>query len=278
LPHDQLPSSPFARAVDRPDHAIDLARVALLIAQDEYPDLDIDQYLAELDGMAETVRPRVEAAGSPDDVIDVLNAYLFGRLGFVGNLEDYYDPRNSFLNDVLDRRIGIPITLSMIYIEMGRRLDLPIEGIGLPGHFIVRYEGADPVFIDPFNGGERLTEADCRQRLREIFGAPIALRPEWVTPVSNRQILTRVLYNLKGIYIRNKEFQRAIPVVEKLLILNPEAYHELRDLGSLHGMLGNYGEALIHLQQYLVHRPDAPDIDEVRSHMKRLMTQIARWN
>ncbi|MFQ5856993.1 MAG: SirB1 family protein [Anaerolineae bacterium] len=278
MPHDQLTSNPFARAVDRPDSTIRLARAALLIAQDEYPSLDVDHYLAELDRMAETARPRIETAGGPDDIIEVLNDHLFSELGFVGNREDYYNPRNSFLNDVLERRTGIPITLSVVYIEVGRRLDLPIQGVGLPGHFIVRYDGAEPAFIDPFNAGERLTEADCRQRLDAIYGAPVAFRSEWLVPVSNRQILIRMLYNLKGIYVRNKDHRRAIPIVEKLLILNPDAHQELRDLGSLHGMLGNYGEALIYLQQYLVHRPDAPDGDTVQSHMKRLIAQIARWN
>ncbi|RME43993.1 MAG: hypothetical protein D6791_14230 [Chloroflexi bacterium] len=278
MPHDRPPSNPFARAIDRPDSLINLAQAALLIARDEYPDLDVDQYLTKLDEMSEMVRPRVETAGNSDEIIDVLNEYLIGELGFAGNHEDYYNPRNSFLNEVIDRRTGIPITLSVIYIELGRRLGLPIHGIGLPGHFIVRYDGASPAFIDPFNGGERLTEADCQQRLHEIFGGPVSLRSAWLVPVSNRQILTRILYNLKGIYVRDEEFRRAIPVVKKILILNPDAHQELRDLGSLHGMLGDYGEALIYLQQYLVHRPHAPDAEAVQSHMKRLMSQIARWN
>lgn len=278
MPHDQLPTNPFARAVDRPDHAIHLAEAALLIAQDEYPNLDIHQYLGTLEEMATIARLRIQGAKGPDEIIEALNSHLFVELGFTGNLEDYYNPRNSFLNDVLDRRTGIPITLSVVYIEIGRRLNLPIQGVGLPGHFIVRYDGAEPAFIDPFNGGERLTEVDCRQRLGEIFGAPIAFRSEWLAPVGNRQILTRILHNLKGIYIRKEELRRAIPVVEKILTLNPDAYEELRDLGSLHGMLGSYGEALIYLQQYLVHLPDAPDAEAVKRHMQRLVARIARWN
>lgn len=278
MPHDQLPSDPFERAVDRPDRTIDLAQAALLIAQDEYPDLDIDKYLTRLDEMARAVRTQVMAAGNPGRIIDVLNDFLFDELGFTGNHQDYYNPRNSFLNDVLDHRIGIPITLAAVYIEVSRRLNLPVHGVGLPGHFIVQYEGAEPAFIDPFNAGERLTETDCRRRLREIFGAPVAFRPEWLEPVGNRQILTRMLYNLKGIYIRQEDPRRAILVVKKILAVKPDAYTELRDLGSLHGMVGNYSDALIYLQQYLVHRPDAPDADSVRSHMRRLMTHIARWN
>lgn len=278
MPHDQLPSDPFARAVDRPDHTIDLARAALLIARDEYPELNIAHYLARLDEMAETVHPRVRIAGEPDEIIDALNDFLFQELHFVGNRTDYYNPRNSFLNDVLDRRTGIPITLSVVYIEVSRRLQLPVHGVGLPGHFIVRYEGAEPAFIDPFDGGERLTRQDCQRRLHQIFGAPVAFRDAWLDPVSNRQILTRILHNLKGAYVREEDFHRAIPVVEKILVLNPRAYAELRDLGSLHGLVGNYSDALIYLEQYLVHRPDAPDSDAVWSHMRRLMTQIARWN
>lgn len=278
MPHDQLPSDPFARAVARPDPAINLAEAALLIARAEYPDLDIDKYLGMLDQMAEAIRPQVGIASDPDEIIRILQSYLAGELGFAGNREDYYNPRNSFLNDVLERRTGIPITLSVVYIEVGRRLDLPIDGIGLPGHFIVRYNDAQPPFLDPFNHGERLTEADCRQRLREIYGAPVAFRSEWLESVSNRQILTRMLHNLKGIYVRQEDFKRAIPVVEKILVLNPDAYAELRDLGSLHGMAGNLSDALIYLQQYLVHEPSAPDVDKVRDQMRRLMSQIARWN
>lgn len=279
MPHDQPSDDPFARAVNVADEAIDLARVALLIARDEYPDLDIQAYLTRLDTMAGQLAPRLQGITRAEDAIRILNAYLFDELGFRGNREDYYSPRNSFLNDVLDRRLGIPITLSLIYIEMGRRLGLPVRGVALPGHFIVRYDGAAPApFIDPFNRGARLTALDCHQRLMEIYGAPVAFRDEWLQPVGNRHILTRMLYNLKGIYVRRGDARRAIPVVRKLLLLNPDAHEELRDLGSLHGMQGNYGEALIYLQQYLVHRPDASDAEAVQSHMQRLIAQIARWN
>ncbi len=278
MPHDQLPSDPFARAVHQPDRAIDLARAALLIARDQYPDLDIDHYVDKLDRMAEAVRLNIAAESNHNENAEILNRYLFDELGFAGNRQDYYNPHNSFLNYVLEHRTGIPITLSVVYIEVGRRLHLPIQGVGLPGHFIVRYDGATPAFIDPFNAGERLTEVDCQQRLHAIFGAPVAFRAEWLEPVGKRQILTRMLHNLKGIYVRREDFGRAIPIVEKILTLNPDAYTELRDLGSLHGMAGNYGDALIYLQQYLAHRPDAPDVDSVQSQMRRLTTRMARWN
>lgn len=278
MPHDQLPDDPFVRAIDRPDARIDVARAALLVARDEYPGLDVAGYLQRLRAMAETVRPRIERADGPDAAIDTLNDYLFGELGFTGNRDDYYDPRNSFLNEVIDRRTGIPITLSVVYMHVAHLAGLHIRGVSLPGHFIVRYEEADPKFIDPFNAGERLTETDCWHRLLEIFGTPIRFRREWLAPVGNRQILTRILYNLKSIYVRREQIQRAIPVVEKILALNPDAAQELRDLGSMHGMVGNYGDALIYLQQYLLHQPDASDAQTVQLHMKRLITRIARWN
>lgn len=278
MPHDQLPEDPFVRAVDQPDSRIDLARAALLVARDEYPDLDVEGYLQRLRDTAEALRPHIKLAGDPNQAIETLNEFVFGELGFTGNRDDYYDPRNSFLNEVIERRTGIPITLSVIYMELGHLVGLSIRGVSLPGHFIVRHEEAHPKFIDPFNGGERLTEIDCWHRLLEIFGTPIKFRREWLAPVSNRQILTRMLHNLKSIYVRREQIHRAIPVVEKILALNPDAAQELRDLGSMHGMLGNYGDALIYLQQYLVHQPDASDAQTVQIHMKRLMTRIARWN
>ena len=278
LPHDQAPTELFASAVDLPDHLINLADAALLIAQDAYPTLDRGHYLTVLDQMAEAVRARAPMPNTPDQMVDVINHYLFGELGFTGNRADYYNPRNSFLNDVIECRTGIPITLSLLYIEIGRRLGLPIHGIGLPGHFIVRYEGAEPAYIDPFNGGERLTAADCQHRLLQIFGTSVPLQATWLTPVTNRQILTRMLYNLKGIYVRQEVYQRAVAVVEKILVLNPDAYEEMRDLGSLHGLLGNFGDALIYLQRYLTYRPHAPDAEMVQTHIKRLASQIARWN
>jgi regulator of sirC expression with transglutaminase-like and TPR domain len=278
LLHDRLPEDPFVRAVDQPDSRIDLARAALLVARDEYPGLDVDGYLQRLQAMAEIVRPRISLTHDPDQAIDTLNEFVFRELGFTGNRDDYYNPRNSFLNQVIDRRTGIPITLSVVYMEIGHRVGLPLRGVSLPGHFIVRYAEAQPQFIDPFNAGERLTETDCWHRLLEIFGTPIKFRREWLEPVGNRQILTRMLYNLKSIYIRQEQIRRAIPVVEKILALNPDAAQELRDLGSMHGMLGNYGDALIYLQQYLVYQPDASDAQTVQIHMKRLLTRIARWN
>lgn len=279
MSHHQPLDDPFAEAVAVADEAIDLARAALLIARDEYPELDIWVYLSRLDGMADQVAPHLQDSTPTDEVIQTLNAYLFEELGFRGNREDYYDPRNSFLNDVLDRRLGIPITLSLVYIELGRRLGLPIRGVALPGHFIVRYEGATSApFIDPFNQGARLTPLECQQRLVEIYGTPVALRAEWLEPVGNRHILTRMLYNLKGIYVRQGDAQRAIPVVRKLLLLNPQAHEELRDLGSLHGMLGRYSTALMYFQRYLDARPDAPDAEAVRNHMEHMIAQIARWN
>jgi len=262
-----------------PDERIDLAKAALLIARDEYPNLDIPAYLHRLETMAAELAERLAGATDADTVIPTLNAYLFDELGFRGNQVDYYNPRNSFLNDVLDRRLGIPITLSLIYIELGRRLGLPIHGVALPGHFIVRFEGADPApFIDPFYRGARLTALDCHQRLMEVYGAPVAFQEKWLQPVGNRHILTRMLYNLKGIYVRKGDVQRAIRVVRKLLVLNPSIYEELRDLGSLLGMAGDYSEAVVRLQQYLAHRPDAPDADAVRGHIQRMIAQIARWN
>src|SRR5437899_3280203 len=185
----------------RPEHDVDLAEASLLIAGEEYPDLDPVRYLARLDELGSALRH--EAGGARgEDAVAALNRLLFQVEGFRGNTEDYYDPRNSFLNDVLDRRTGIPITLSLIYMEVGKRLGLSLEGVGMPGHFLVKClpEGLE-IFIDPFHQGEILLEEGCKKRLMEIYGNDFQFKRSFLDSVGKRQILSRMLTNLKGIYL-----------------------------------------------------------------------------
>lgn len=265
----------FAKAISTVEDQINIAHAALLIASDVYPDLDIKRYLVRLDDMADTVRPRL----TNHHPVNALRDFLFDELGYHGNVDDYFDPRNSYLNEVLDRRTGIPITLSVIYLELARRLDLPIVGIGLPGHFIVRYDGdEEPQYLDPFNGGVTMSIHDCRQRVSDISNGRLRFKPSFLSPVSPRQILARVLRNLKGIYVARTDFELALSIVEKLILLNPSAADEIRDLGVLHYYAGHKLKAVGCLERYLELKPDAEDLETVQHNLSVILRKVARWN
>ena len=265
----------FACEVQRPDDQIDLARAALLFARDAYPDLDPELYLNQLDEWADDVRSAVMAAADP---IEPLNDFLFGKLRFIGNHLFYNDPQNSYLNKAIDRRVGLPITLSVIYLEIARRLGLPIDGIGLPGHFVVRYAGPNGMqYIDPFHHGRLLTLDDCQQLVAERTDGKSTLQPSMLEPVSARHILIRMLNNLKNAQLHQGHFDDALPAVERLMDLEPDAAIHVRDLGLLHYQLNHYRTALRHLQRYLVLDNIATD-DPVRQVISNIQTYLARLN
>jgi regulator of sirC expression with transglutaminase-like and TPR domain len=248
----------FYSEIHQPDEQIDLAKAALYIAQEEYPDLDVDAYMNALDVMAAEVEERLPVERYPLRIIQSLNKYLYDDLGYKGNTSDYYDPRNSYLNEVIDRHTGIPITLSLVYLEIARRLDFPMVGIGMPGHFLIRPEFEDTgIFVDAFNQGEILFEQDCEQRLAQIYGHPVPLQPMFLQPVSPRQLLVRMLTNLKFIYLNRKDLARALAVVEYILLLLPDAAMELRDRGLLYYQLGYKSNASQDLEIYLAMLPNA---------------------
>jgi regulator of sirC expression with transglutaminase-like and TPR domain len=277
---DLSESLDFLDIVARPDQEIDLAAGALLIARDEYPGLDVAAYLARLDSMAREARPAIAAAGdNPFAVIDALNTYLFAVQGFHGNREMYFDPRNSYLNDVLDLRRGIPITLSVIYMEIGSRLGFPLEGVGFPGHFMVRHAAAGrEILIDPFHGGEILLTEDCRARLAESCGDGMALEPRFFQTSGHRAILTRMLANLKHVYLQAQEFGRALRVIHRLAALAPQDPHHLRDRGLAHAGLGHHARAADDFEMYLQRSPDAADAAAIRRHIKSLRRLTAMLN
>lgn len=265
----------FAQAISTREDRIDVAYAALLFACEVYPDLDIDGYLIRLDEMASAIRPRL----AYDHPVVALKDYLFDELGFWGNVDDYFDPRNSYLNQVLDRHTGIPITLSVVYLELARRLDLPMVGIGLPGHFIVRYDGdEEPLYLDPFNGGITMSTGDCRQLVADISDGRLPFRASYLSPVDSRQILTRMLRNLKGIYVARADFEAALPIVEKMILLNPTAVEEIRDLGMLHYYAGHKLKAVGCLERYLKLAPKAQDVETVQHNLDTILRKVARWN
>ncbi|MBD3883462.1 tetratricopeptide repeat protein [Phormidium tenue FACHB-886] len=258
----------FYQEIGQDEAQISLARAALYLAQEEYPDLDIEDYLNKLEAMAAQVREQLPAELYPLRIIQTLNRYLYEDLGFSGNSESYYDPRNSFLNQVIDRRTGIPITLSLVYLEVAERIGFPMEGIGMPGHFLIRPVGEGmEIFVDPFHQGEVLFLEDCRDRLSQLFGRAVELRPEYLEAVSPRYFLARMLANLKAIYIQQEDLLRALAAIERILLLFPDALMEQRDRGLLCFQLGRWVEARQDLETYLTAIPataqDAPTIREL---------------
>jgi len=265
----------FADLMARPDEEVDLAQAALLIACEEYPDLDVEGYLRRVEGLARGVAARLDDDPAPRAAVRALNGLLFDEEGFRGNVEDYYDPRNSFLNDVLDRRTGIPITLSTVYIEVGRRAGLAVDGIGLPGHFVVRVGGT---LVDPFHGGAVVSEDDCQKRLDRIYGGRVRLDETMMAACERKAILARTLRNLKAIYTKAGDFIRALNVVELLLRIDPGSLEEMRDRGMLHASLDCYALAAGELEEYLDKTGNAPGSAEVRQKAAELRALAARVN
>ena len=251
----------LAAAVSRPDGQIDLTRAALIIAKSEYSTLDVQAYLDRLDALARRAHTS-RAIGDPLGQLHRLRECLFEEEGFSGNSEDYADPRNSYLNDVLDRRLG-----------------LEMEGIGLPGHFITgaRVDG-EQVLLDPFNRGTILTAEGCSEVVARALGQPVELGAEHFAPVTNRQFLARMLNNLKVSYWRREQWDKVVPVIDRLLVLDPEAGGELRDRGFALSNQGEVSRGLADWERYLTDFPNALDHEQVKGHLRRVRHRLARLN
>ncbi|PZV12704.1 MAG: hypothetical protein DCF22_11830 [Leptolyngbya sp.] len=255
----------FVQEIRQLDEAINLERASLYIALEEYPDLDVDAYVNTLDVMAAAVKDRLPSELYPLKILKTIQQYLYEDLGYSGNRAEYYDPRNSFLNEVIDRRTGIPITLSLVYLAIARRIDFPMVGINLPGHFIIRPIAEDmEIFVDPFNGGEILFLQDCEDLLVKLFDRRVALQPEHMAAVSNRQILARLLTNLKVIYANQRNFLKAAQASERILLLFPNAPLEHRDRGVLYYRSDRLAEARHDFERYLELAPLAEDAQVIQ--------------
>ncbi len=260
-----------------PSAPLDLGEVALLLARDEYPGLDVEASLAELDGMAHEARPHLR--GRLEKRVAGLCRYLFHDLGFRGNQGNYYDPRNSYLNDVLDRRTGIPITLSAVAMVVGQRAGLKVVGVGLPGHFVAKAVGESrEVLFDPYHGGRVLTPEQCEALVEQAAGTPFVATPETLRPVPLGPIVQRMLNNLKGAYLRAGDCGRTIRVLNRLRQLCPDDPLQRRDLGAVLLKSGQPGKAISHLQAYLDARPKAADAADVRYLLEQSRGAVARWN
>ncbi|WP_072620068.1 SirB1 family protein [Spirulina major] len=264
----------FQTLVQKPEAMIDLTAAALAIAQEEYPNLDPAHCHEQLETLAAEVRSRLPATPYPLKVIEAINHVLYTEHQFQGNTDQYYDPRNSFLNDVLDRHLGIPITLALVYLDISQRIDFPMVGIGMPGHFLIRPEfEAVGIFVDAFNRGEILFEQDCEALLSQIYQRPITLQTHFLEPVTAKLFLARMLNNLKHIYLNQSEFTKGIACCDRILLLFPDHPLEHRTRGLLHYELQHWPAARHDLQQYLHLTPNAQDTLMIQRLLLELTTR-----
>ncbi len=260
----------FRTLTEHDDEKINLAEGALLIAASEYPDLTPEPWLSALDHLAERVR--VDPESSPISHIEALNRILFEEEKFFGNEEEYDDPRNSFLNDVLERKKGIPITLSLVYMEVAHRRRLPVVGVGFPAHFLVKYVATDrEIVIDPYHRGAILTPADCEELLKTHFGAEAELKTEHLLAATHRQILARMLNNLKGSYFRRRNYSKVLTMIELAFAINENSLPDLRDRGMVYFAMGRYADAVKDLKSYLAL---APNSDPQRQEILKVLHRI----
>ena len=276
--------SPFAGSPEferllRREARPDLTRIALEIARDAYPDLEPGPYLERIEALAARVRDRAPAAAKARQVLGQINWVLFVEEGFQGNTEDYYDPKNSYLNQVIERKTGIPISLSVLYRAVAHRLGLEMEGVNLPAHFMLRVDrGDETIFVDPFHAGALLDRQGCERRIAELVGRPVVLSDLELAPCGLDLVVTRMLRNLKAIYLRGHDFSTVLPVQRRLAALNPDDPLEQRDLGMLCLQLDRPADAIAPLQSLLDARPEPEDADAIRAFLRAARREVATWN
>ncbi len=271
------PYKDFRQAVDRAETKIDLGKAALAIAASDYPNLDVDAYLSRIDALATTAAARLGSDADVHRSIAALNFVLFQEHGFRGNREHYFDPRNSFLNEVLDRRTGIPISLSVLYIEVAQRIGLSLQGVGFPGHFLVKYVGDnEEIVVDPFNRGEILSQKSLETMLSRLYGGKIAFNPDLLEPIKKKQILRRMLNNLKIIYLGQNDLIKGLSIVDRLMVLDPASLEDIRDRGLIYLQLECFKQALEDLESYLRLAPHAEDAHAIRKQITALTRQVAQ--
>ena len=278
--HRGYPLPDWNSLAGRDDDALPLMGTALLIARDEYPGLDPSHYDALLQAQVDGMRETIESIDALPLKMQAINRYLFDELGYAGNHDEYYDPRNSYINEVFERRLGNPLTLAMVQMEVARRLGLPLDGVSFPGHFLVRLPVGDGVLVmDPFNHGRPLDEDELRQRARPHMGGEVpdddALL-QILHPASHRAMLTRVLRNLHGVYSERDDWERAVRCTDRILHLAPDNADALRDRGLGYLKLGHRQGARADLGRYIQMRPQAADAGSLRERLVELSASPAR--
>ncbi len=267
----------FARLVARPEEDLDLARAALLAAGEEFPDIDIAGCLGLLERYASSFESSVPVNLNSEAKARELGRFLFDVLEFKGNSANYYNTDNSYFNRVLENRTGIPITLSLLFIEVGRRAGIRLHGVGMPGHFLVGLDGAS-VFFDPFNGSEPLSVDDCRKLAETLFGPRFTWDDRYLAPCTKYEFLFRILNNLKVVYERSGPADKALAVTERMLLVRPDATGLYKDAAAFQQHLHQYRAAIGSLENYLRHSQNAPDATEVRAWIDSLKLTLSRLN
>jgi regulator of sirC expression with transglutaminase-like and TPR domain len=259
---------------------VDLTRAALRFARAiAYPELDVELYANLIGGLGDWAIKTVTQVHTPRRLAGELSSFLFDQLEFRGNIENYEDPRNSFLNEVFDRRLGIPITLSAIYITVARSAGLKADGIGLPGHFVVRiFDPEGDFFVDPFNAGKILSVEGCAQLVASTTGYLGPFQEAWLEPAPTQTILTRMLNNLRNIYMKEQDWEHALGVIEHLSLLQPGMHELVRDRGIIYHQKGKLKLAVQSYEKYLELVPDAPDAEAVTVHLRTAARMLARMN
>jgi len=261
-------SESFSSEVALPESDLNLARAGLLFARTEYPDLDCGWYLSQLDLIASGIGSRTQDGADVAARLDTMNAYLFGDLGYSGNVEDYYDPRNSYLNEVIDRRVGLPITLSILYLELAQRLGIPARGISFPGHFLVGVTTEEgDMIVDAFDAGAKLDRHTFVERLRERAESETSIEAleHALKPASKVEILLRQLRNLKSIYAERGDIEKSLNIMNHMLATHPDLLPELLERAALFDTLGYARGAAVDYERALALLPegfDRADIDE----------------
>ena len=266
----------FAELVNRPDESIELARAALLVAAESDPLLDVDEHMATLDAWAEALGDGLAADADGLQRLARLRTFMFEELGFRGDVHDYYSPANSLLNAVMSRRVGIPLTLGILFMELGWRIGMKFEGVGFPGHFLVRLAGESAdLLLDPFDLGSPVQEEDCRRMIATSSQGALQFEPGMVRSVTRRDMVARLLLNLKVACLRDSDPQGALGAIDKLLLMIPDSPPDLRDRGLLLYQLDRYRPSLEALREYLRVRPDAMDRDMVEKHIATLQLMLS---
>lgn len=273
------PDTALAVLANDPFAAVDLAELSLRLAVDEYPNLDVPAYLARLDDLAARVRPRLARAATLEGKVAELAHFLFVEEEFDGNSAAYYDPRNSYLNEVMDRKLGIPLSLSVLAARVGTAAGLQVVGVGLPGHFVAKAMDADgQVLFDPFHGGQLLDGPACEELVSAVTGHPFHATEDSLAATPPGMIAQRMLNNLKATYLREPDYVRAARVIRRLVQLLPGDVTQRRDLGVSLVHAEKPGQAIDHLTAYLTAAPNADDYDVVKGFLKEARKQVARWN
>ena len=268
----------FGSLAGKRDEDIHLAEAALQIAAQEYPSINVSSYVTLLENWGSDLK-KTFSSKSKKQKIGAINEFLFQKMGFTGNVEDYYDPKNSFLNDVIDRKIGIPISLSVIYLQLAWAFDLEAEGIGFPGHFLVCVKTENgSLYIDPFHHGNTMTLEDCRKFWNDLTEAQMEFDQSFLHPLNKRQILGRMLRNLKGIYLEQRNYGKLVGTLDLLVTLNPLDPDEIRDRGIVHYQMESFRQALQDFEAYLSMSSDAEETATIRQYVEILRHYNSRLN